>query len=96
MKKKKMPILIVIFLVTMIPMTVLAAPSVTHCGTSGAGQCISENNYTSTYNHFYGVLNSKTCRVTDYHHVVYYSCFICGSNWNVDQIISSQHSACGA
>lgn len=97
MKKKIMPILAVVLLVTMMPMTVMAA---THCGVTGAGQIIKGQDgscdYTSTYNHFYGVFNSQTCRVTDYHKVRYYKCIICEHTWITDEITGSTHSACGA
>lgn len=94
MKKKIMPILAVVLLVTMMPMTVMAAE--THCGVTGAGQVIKTEKYDSTYNHFYGFLNSYTCRVTDHHKIEYYQCVECGSTWSRDTITSSEHSSCGA
>lgn len=96
MKKKIMPILAVVLLVTMMPMTVMAAD---HCGVTGAAQIIKEGvecDYTSTYNHFYGILLNNTCRVTDYHDVTYYQCVICNTTWHTDSIYKSEHSACGA
>ncbi len=93
MKKKIMPILAVVLLVTMMPMTVLAA---THCGVTGDAQIVSKDTYDSTYNHFYGLLYANTCRVTDTHELTFYVCTTCGENYHTDVIISSQHSACGA
>ena len=93
MKKKIMPILAVVLLVTMMPMTVLAAD---HCGVTGAGQITKTATYTSTYNHFYGLLYANTCRVTDHHKIEYYQCVECGSTWSRDTITSSEHSSCGA
>lgn len=90
MKKKLMPILAVVLLVTMMPMTVMAA---THCGENAKE---TKSTYSSTYNHFYGLLNSNTCRVTDYHVVTYYQCTKCGSTWHIDNITGSVHSSCGA